>query len=73
MNIYVQLFYLGGTICRTLSQNIVASSIWGNNHEPVHNVPNCQNSSIMLARCAGVEKLYTRVINHTCEELKFWG
>ena len=63
------ILYRAGALCRTLSKNWVASSIWRYNHEPVHWVSNCQNPSIMLSPCACVEKLNTRVVNHTCNEL----
>ena len=62
--------YRVGAICGTLSNNRIALSIWRDDHLPVHMVSNCQNSSIILAPCTRVEKLNTRVVNHTCAQVK---
>ena len=62
------IIYRSGAIVRTLSKNRVALSIWRDDHAPDHCMSNCQNSSIMLAPCTCVEKLDTRVVNHTCNK-----
>ena len=62
------ILYQAGALCRTLSKNWVAFSVWRDDHEPAHRVSNCQNPSIMLTWCACVEKLNTRVVNHTCKK-----
>ena len=62
------ILYRAGAICRTLSKNWIASSIWRDDHEPVHMVSNCQNSSIMLSPCTCEEKLNARVVNHSCNK-----
>ena len=67
-HVIATVVYRSGAICRTLSNNIVASSVWRDDHEAVHCVTNCQNSSVMLTPCACVEKLNTRVVNHTCKK-----
>ena len=64
----IVILYRSGALCRTLSNSRVASSIWRDDHKPVHMVSNCQNSSIILSPCACVEKLNTRVVNHTCKK-----
>ena len=65
------IIYHSGAICRTLSNNIVAFSVWRDDHEPAHCVSNCQNSSFMLAWCTCVEKFNTRVVNHTCAQVEY--
>ena len=69
MQYKIVILYRAGALCRTLSNSRVASSVWRDDHKPVHMVSNCQNSSIILSPCACVEKLNTRVVNHTCKKL----
>ena len=69
MQYKIVILYRAGALCRTLSNSRVASSVWRDDHKPAHCVSKCQNSSIILSPCACVEKLNTRVVNHTCNEL----
>ena len=58
--------YSTSALSRAFSSNIVARSVWRDDHLPVNTIPHRQNPSIMLTRCACVEELDTRVVNHTC-------